>query len=467
MTGGTKILLLGSSLLMTGCVTDQAYQVRPIADPAAKFRYAGSLIAQGRAQLALGNVGLALETFRKAQREQPPSADTFAGIAACYSAMGRHDLARSNYEFALAYAPNDPMLLYALASSLERLGEGDQAGQVRAEAARLTATRVKPTQSGEVQTTQIGVPRLSSITVKVPTVVAAPKPVAPKIPPPQLTAATVSLPAPSASDFILRQPTLRVDGEISIAVNEEPSKVPVAPSPSIAPPRLLTASVDLPAARPAVLPARAFAFSAGISIPVTGEVASRLSPVLSTRQPTPRPAAVRNVQVAETDVPATTGPYLQRKSQGEVSLITTAHSVKSKQLEADIRGPLVLAHATPTPTERPNAPSPQALLATAVRWVPLRFASAPQNVVLLNAARSQGLAARTRNLLAERGWRSIGIGNARRQRERSLVLYPAARAFTAQRLAAHFGCKAIKTASVKAIVVLLGRETAPRRSSRA
>ena len=466
MTGGTKILLLGSSLLMTGCMTDQAYHVRPIADSAAKFRYAGSLIGQGRAQLALGNVGLALETFRKAQREQPPGADTFAGIAACYATMGRYDLARANYEFALAYAPNDPMLLSALANSLERLGEGEQAGEVRAEAARLAAVHAKQTQPAEAQTAPIGVARLSSITVKVPTVVAAPRPLEREIPPPRLTAATVSLPAPSASDFVLRQPALRVDGEISIAVNEEPSKVPVAPSPSIAPPRLLTASVDLPAARPAVFPARAFAFSAGISIPVTGEVASRLSPVLSTRQPMPRPA-VRNAQVAETDVPAATGPYLQRKSRGEVSLITTPHSVKSKQLEAGIRGPLVLAHATPAPAERPDAPSPRPLLATAVRWVPLRFASAPQNVVLLNAARSQGLAARTRNLLAGRGWRSIGIGNARRQRERSLVLYPAARAFTARRLAAHFGCKAIRTASVKAIVVLLGRETAPRRSSRA
>jgi hypothetical protein len=254
---------------------------------------------------------------------------------------------------------------------------------------------------------------------------------------------------------------------MSIIANEEQPKLAAAPSPQIAPPRLSRAPVDLPAALLAMFPARAFAFSAGISIPVTGEVASRLSPVLSTRQPTPRPAAVRNVQVAETGVPAATGPHLQRKSPGEVSLITTAHSVKSKQLEADIRSPLVLARAIPAPAERPNAPSPRPLLATAVRWVPLRFASAPQNVVLLNAARSQGLAARTRNLLVGRGWRSIGIGDARWQRERSLVLYPAARAFTARRLAAHFGCKAVKTASVKAIVVLLGRETAPRRSSRA
>jgi hypothetical protein len=83
--------------------------------------------------------------------------------------------------------------------------------------------------------------------------------------------------------------------------------------------------------------------------------------------------------------------------------------------------------------------------------------------VLLNAARSQGLAARTRTGLWRRGWRSIGIGDAREQRERSLVLYPAARAFTAQRLAAHFHCNAQKSASVNNIVVILGRQTAARR----
>ena len=464
MTGGTKILLLGSSLVMTGCVTDQAYHVRPIADPAAKFRYAGSLIAQGRAQLALGNAGLALETFRKAQREQPPGADTFAGIAACYATMGRYDLARANYEFALAYAPNDPMLLYALANSLERLGEGKQAGEVRAEAARLAAVHTNQTQLVEAQTTQIGVPRLSSITVKVPTAVAAPKQLAPEIAPPQLTAATVSLPAPAP--FVLKRPTLRVDGEISIAANDEPAKAAAA-SPAIAPPRLSSASVDLPAGRRAVLPARALVLGAEISIPITVEPASQLPPVVPARQPTPRPVAVRNVQVEETDLSAATGPRLQRNSLREVSLITAVHSVKSKQPEAGIRSPLIFANATPTIAERPNVPSPRPILAAAVRWVPLRFASAPQNVVLLNAARSQGLAARTRNLLVGRGWRSIGIGNARQQRERSLVLYPAARAFTARRLAAHFGCKALKSPSVKSIVVLLGRETASRRSSRA
>src|SRR3954454_18121614 len=112
MARGANILLLGCSLAVTGCGTD-GVQVRPLADASAKFRYSGGLLEQGRAQLALGATGLALETFRTLQRQQPESADVFAGLAACYAKMGRFDLARTNYEFALAYAPQDQALLTA------------------------------------------------------------------------------------------------------------------------------------------------------------------------------------------------------------------------------------------------------------------------------------------------------------------------------------------------------------------
>src|SRR6059058_2404505 len=133
MMRGAGFLLVSASLAVAGCAATHDLQVRPIADQGAKFRYGGDLLGQGRAQLALGNAGLALETFRKLLREQPASAEAFAGIAACYASMGRYDLERANYEFALAYAPNDPAFLSALANSLERLGESDQAAQVRSE----------------------------------------------------------------------------------------------------------------------------------------------------------------------------------------------------------------------------------------------------------------------------------------------------------------------------------------------
>jgi hypothetical protein len=395
--------------------------------------------------------------------------------------MGRYDLARANYEFALAYAPNDPRLLFALASSLEHLGEGEQAVQVRAEAARLSVAPAPQVKTADAALTPIGVPRASSITVKVPAAVAASKLPAVEIAPPRLTEADVSLPAPSP--LIMKRPILRIDGEISIAASEEPSnvtvapprlvgatehppRVAVAPPPSIAPPQLFSAQVDLPATRRAMLPTRALTISAEISIPVVQETPVPVPVRTPVRQPAPPPpVTIRKVEVAEGSIRDRAGPYLERKSPGEVSLVTNPRPAPAMQPQTGFSKHQEPVRAALSSAERPNAP--RQLLATALRWVPLRFAAAPQNVVLLNAARSEGLAARTRSVLAGRGWRSIGIGNARAQRERSLVLYPGARAFIARRLAAHFGCKAVKSASVKNVVVLLGREAVPRRSSRA
>src|SRR5438105_2640686 len=116
MARGGRFLLLGGSLAAASCTMDHNVHVRPIANADAKMKFSGGLLNEARGQLALGNVGLALETFRTLQREQTDSADAFAGIAACYAAMGRYDLARLNYELALAYAPEDPRLLTALAS---------------------------------------------------------------------------------------------------------------------------------------------------------------------------------------------------------------------------------------------------------------------------------------------------------------------------------------------------------------
>jgi hypothetical protein len=99
----------------------------------------------------------------------------------------------------------------------------------------------------------------------------------------------------------------------------------------------------------------------------------------------------------------------------------------------------------------------------AVRWMPLKYASAPANVRLLNAARSQSLAARMRSTLLDRGWRKIAIGNARETRLRSLVLFTPARAAIARRLAAHFGCKAVKVQGADRVIVLLGRDAISRK----
>jgi len=156
--------------------------------------------------------------------------------------------------------------------------------------------------------------------------------------------------------------------------------------------------------------------------------------------------------------PVEQGPRLERASRGEVLLITAPQHPQLAQF--DRRIPSADALARGTPPQRLAVPPRQRavmLAATQVRWLPLK-ALEPSNVQLLNAARSQGLAAQSRNVLADRGWRRLAIGNAREVRQHSLVLYGPTRMHLATRLARQFRCNTIKVAGMKSVVVLLGRD---------
>ena len=56
---------------------------------------ANGRVAEGHAQMQLGNTALALEAYRKALRADPGNADAHAGMAAAYDRMGRFDLSTS------------------------------------------------------------------------------------------------------------------------------------------------------------------------------------------------------------------------------------------------------------------------------------------------------------------------------------------------------------------------------------
>lgn len=131
--GGT--LLIVAAVLAAGACTEAGkLEIRAIGSPlAAGSKPVGFRIAEARGHFVLGNVALALESFRKAAREDPASVDALAGIAACYDRMGRFDLSRRNYEAALALAPGDPALLTAFAASLDLQQLGPEAARVRGE----------------------------------------------------------------------------------------------------------------------------------------------------------------------------------------------------------------------------------------------------------------------------------------------------------------------------------------------
>ena len=283
-------------------------EVRSIKQPLAEgVQPANFRVAEGNAQLALGNVGLAVESYRKALREEPNSVAAMMGLATCYDRMGRGDLSRRNYEMALAVDPANTEIYSLFAQSLEAQGQRDEAARVKTElAARVVAPEAPREVPGSV----------------------------PVLPPPPAQSVTVAL----------------------------------------APPR---------------------------SAPVAVE----------------RPVATMR---------------LERLSLREVALVTG-----------------------PEPKWEARAVTRTATSTT------IHFERKPQlQVTLLNAARVQGLAARTRAYLATRGFSSARIGDAPSVRRQSAILFTAADAPRAQRLAAQFGFALERREGAGGLTILLGRDAA-------
>jgi tetratricopeptide (TPR) repeat protein len=392
---------------------------------------------------------LALEAFRKAQLANPSDPAAWSGIGDCYAAMGRFDLAQSNYEAALAFSPHDRTLLLALATLFEREGQTARAIQVRMEAnkaqeaAPALARAVQPIQpapspSGPVADAERMVERpvasVGSITLKLP----EPRPAD------HMTGTTAAAGLPHLDSAPL-QPSVTV-----ALPSVRPTLKPVAQTPAVA-----KAAVALPAqiatsapgptaialatpARPAVVPSDPVAHAA-LSLPAQSAPALQTTAVAHTLLALP--AEPRRLPPQRSDPPAQAalveraGPRLERLSRGEVALVTTGKPIW--RVSADTR----------------------AASESAVRWVAL--APSRPNVQVLNAARIKGIAASARTVLSNRGWRRIDIGDAPSAQRTSVVLYSKNRATLGRSLAAQFGIKA-RMVQQDILLVVLGRDAAQR-----
>ena len=125
------VLLVG----VAGCAAPKL-EIREVggAHVAQKGETTSGRVALGMSQLAMGNVGLALESFRRAVREDPQSHQALLGLAECYLQMGKPALARRSVEQALALRPDVPHLYRALAAAAEGEGKPIEAAQLRKEA---------------------------------------------------------------------------------------------------------------------------------------------------------------------------------------------------------------------------------------------------------------------------------------------------------------------------------------------
>lgn len=458
MNGGIKISLV-AALLTAGCAaTPNGVQVRPIADPMSKLRPGADRLADAKGQLAIGNVGLALEAFRTVARLYPDNAEAYVGMALCYEQMRRFDLAQSKYEAALALEPRDPELLGRLAVALDQQGKADQAAGVRGEIAAMRSAstvldnaQVDPTPAvaslAPAQTVTVALPKPTVVAAPAPVQAPAPAPAAPSSntqyvlaePVGRLTAAQLASqsklniaaagtvktlsaePLRAAAPFIVQPAPVQVVAAVPVAPAPNPQLVFADPVSKLLPAKLASESrPTLAADGPAMLAAA----------PIRASAPFIVQPVIKApaAPPTPTPAMFRPATPAVT-------PHLERMSLGEVALLTGSGPVWRPQVVAA---------------------SPQKV---SVRWVALNNASRP-NIRLFNAARTQGLAARNRDYLLNRGWRKIEIADADSIRDRSVVFYPAARPQLGRSLAAQFGFRAQPTTTSEVFLVYLGRDAA-------
>lgn len=130
-----------AALALAGCAATPSLTIRPASTGIAQGSHPASFrVAEAQAHLALGNVALAAEGFRKALRDDPTSVPALTGLASCYDRMGRFDLSRVHYERALAQRPSDAGILTAFAASLDRAGASQEAARLRKEAVARTAS---------------------------------------------------------------------------------------------------------------------------------------------------------------------------------------------------------------------------------------------------------------------------------------------------------------------------------------
>lgn len=448
MKRGGKFIASSAAIAVAACGGQQGkLEIRSTPKPLSQIeRSVPARIAEARGLLALGNVGLALTSFRIAAREDPSSVEALAGIAASYDQMGRFDLSRRYYESALALAPADSQLLAAFAASLQLQGRTEEALSVRQEiAARVAAANTldtAPVADGPPLAPAVQL-AAAEPTKPAPAPVATPPKVTPPVPVtamPEAEAAPPPQPKSRTAPRPIERPEIRVAAlETQAKPSPAPKSAPVVKPAALGP----SVTVKLPPARKfteAPVPEMAKReFTPSVPSVVTGRIPAHEPTPVEIPQEFAHTALLRPIEerIPEPAVVTELGPRIERVSMGEIALITV-----------------------PKPTWKPTTVA-VSQRAAKVRFVPLRQANLqPAKVRLLNAARVNRLAARTRHFLNARGWRGLAIGNASTARTRSVILYPAKQRAAAQRLSAQFGFPLSRRASGSHIVVLLGSDAA-------
>jgi hypothetical protein len=203
-------------LTATGCASSGKLDIRPVGKQASLAgQPVSARIALAQGQLALGNVALALEEFRRSEREAPNSVAALSGMAECYRQMGRLELTHRYYEQALAIAPDDPALYAALAAALDQDGKSEAARALRMELTIRLAGKALPVVTAAGSVAQLPKasgdrPAGSSVTVLLPPPLAAtPVLAATRVRLERMSSGEVALVSGERSPFPVRQAAAR------------------------------------------------------------------------------------------------------------------------------------------------------------------------------------------------------------------------------------------------------------------
>ena len=213
-------MLAATAVAALGACTGPQVEVRQLASPIEQGDIAiAERLAEAHGQMRLGNVGLAIESYRKALRKHPRSALAHVGIAAAYDRMGRYDISLDHYQVALALQPDDPRLYVALAGSLRAQGRPVDAARVMAEA---KARQLQATQ-GEA---------LASAETRPPAEFLGPPSA------PELVAGSINiLPKPIRAEAVTRGLTVRLP---------QPRRVEAVDAPELSDPNIVAPAGELP-----------------------------------------------------------------------------------------------------------------------------------------------------------------------------------------------------------------------------
>ena len=108
-----KYLAVAVCVALTGCSSFDWPEIRSLVKIGDEKAVSGVdlALAQGRDHFALGNYGIAIDSFNAAATYDPKSIRALNGLAASYDKLGRFDLAERYYSNALAINPNSPVTL--------------------------------------------------------------------------------------------------------------------------------------------------------------------------------------------------------------------------------------------------------------------------------------------------------------------------------------------------------------------